>query len=266
MCGKPESHPVSSGRILGGKDANLGEIPWQLLIKQPRRGGASLINDRWAVTAAHVVENIPENSLRLYGRLVDGQQISDRFSDVVVIDSERIIIHPNYAKNIKDRTSFDNDIALVRFTSRVDLGQNLLPICLPPESMSLLENEQGTVSGWGKTEALTSFFTSRKLKYAHIGVYPLATCKSTPLTQSNKRMRFTDNMFCAGAQGMDSCHQDSGSAFVTPMLTEGKEPFYLSGIVSWGPPCEERHYKGYYTKVQNYVGWIKQTIDEIENS
>ncbi|XP_045901322.1 complement C1s subcomponent-like isoform X1 [Micropterus dolomieu] len=271
MCGKPEKHPASIGRILGGKNAKLGEIPWHLLIKEPRRGGASLINDRWAVTGAVIVEDIEETSLRLYGGLIDGRT-ADSLSDVVVVDSERIIIHPDYVKGIDDRTSFDNDIALIRFSSRVNLGPNLIPICLPEVKRSWVENELGTVSGWGKTEVqikkedATRFVTSAQLKYAHIGVKPLSECEDTPLTSTKERMLFTNNMFCAGADGKDSCQKDSGGPFVLPMLAEGREPYYLTGIVSWGPPCEERQYKGYYTKVENYVDWIKKTIDTIEKS
>lgn len=256
---------------MGGKNAKLGEIPWHLLIKEPRRGGASLINDRWAVTGAVIVEDIEETSLRLYGGLIDGRT-ADRLSDVVVVDSERIIIHPDYVKGIEDRTSFDNDIALIRFSSRVNLGPNLIPICLPEVKRSWVENELGTVSGWGKTEVqikkedATRFVTSAQLKYAHIGVKPLSECEDTPLTSTKKRMLFTNNMFCAGADGKDSCQKDSGGPFVLPMLAEGMEPYYLTGIVSWGPPCEERQYKGYYTKVENYVDWIKKTIDTIEKS
>lgn len=267
VCGKPEKHPSSSGRILGGEDATLGQIPWHLLIKAPLRGGASLINDRWAVTAAHVVETADETSLRLYGGLVNGRTISDRLSNVVVMDSERIIIHPDYIKGLQNRANFDNDIALIRFTSRVNLGPNLLPICLPKVTRDLMENEQGTVSGFGRTDTNTnSFVTSHLLKYAHIGVYPLTECRNTPSTQTNKRMIFTNNMFCAGAEGKDSCRKDSGGPLVFPMLAEGRGPYYLTGIVSWGPPCNMRQYKGYYTKVENYIDWIKETIDTIENS
>ncbi|XP_041797872.1 complement C1s subcomponent-like [Chelmon rostratus] len=267
VCGKPEKHPASAGRILGGKDANMGEIPWHLLIREPRRGGASLINDRWAVTAAHVVENVEETSLRLYGGLVNSRTISDRLSNVVVMDSERIIIHPNYIKGVAHRTSFDNDIALIRLASRVNLGPNLLPICLPEANRTLVENEQGTVSGFGVTEGRRgAFVTSAMLKYAHIGIYPRSACEDTPSTSTKKRMIFTNNMFCAGATGKDSCQKDSGGPFVLPMLAEGREPYYLTGIVSWGPPCSDRQYKGYYTKVENYVDWIKKTIDTTEKS
>ncbi|XP_056901921.1 complement C1s subcomponent isoform X1 [Takifugu flavidus] len=259
VCGKPDVHLMGTGRILGGTDANLGELPWQLLIKPPRKGGASLINDRWAVTAAHVVETKQEDALRIYGGLVNARSISN---NEVVMESEKIIIHPNFASG--SETNFDSDIALIKFKSRVNLGPNLIPICLPPANMSLVENELGTVSGWGITErqADGTLGTSYSLKYAHIGVYSLAKCNEVPSTPGGKRMVFTDNMFCAGAEGMDSCRQDSGGPFTTPMLGNGKGPFYLSGIVSWGSPCHERKYKGYYTKVKNYMDWIKKTIDD----
>ncbi|XP_027145522.1 complement C1s subcomponent [Larimichthys crocea] len=263
VCGRPKTHPANTGRILGGKDAKLGEIPWHLLIKEPRRGGASLINDRWAVTAAHVVENVEETSLVLYGGMVDAKQTRPAFiksSDVVVMNSEKIIIHPLYTSGIKDRTNFDNDIALIKLASRVSLGPNLLPICLPEANSGLVENEQGTISGFGMTEKFDKMVTSVMLKYAHIGVYPVSRCRDTPRTKNNRHMVYTDNMFCAGAAGKDSCHKDSGGSFVLPMLAEGREPYYLKGIVSWGPPCEDRQFKGYYTKVENYLDWIKAEI------
>ncbi len=268
VCGEPKEHSGSAGRILGGEDANLGQLPWNLLIREPSRGGATLINDRWAVTAAHVVENVPENSLRLYGGMVNSGTISDRFSNVVVMDSERIIIHPNYIKVPGERTNFDNDIALIRLASRVTLGPNLLPICLPEANSVLMENEMGTVSGWGITDVTvqgrTSFATSKSLKYAHIGIYSESECRDTPHTPSNTRMTFTENMFCAGAEGKDSCRKDSGGPFISPMLAEGSKPYYLTGIVSWGAPCRQRNNKGYYTKVANYVNWIKETIETTE--
>ncbi|KAL6109293.1 c1s [Pungitius sinensis] len=263
VCGKPEKHPASVARILGGKDASMGEIPWILLIKSPNRGGASLINDRWAVTAAHVVEGVAETSLRMYGGLVDGRTISNVLSNVAVMDSEKIIIHPNYitGSSLSERTNFDNDIALIRLASRVNFAPNLLPICLPDVNKVMREGEQGTVSGWGSTESKAS---SPTLKYAHIGAYSLAECENTPSINNNRRMTMTTNMFCAGAPGKDSCQRDSGSPLVSPMLAQGNEPYYLTGIVSWGPPCKERQYKGYYTKVASYVDWIKETMDQQE--
>lgn len=206
------------------------------------------------------MENINEDALRLYGGLVNE---NSGLGNSVVMESEKIIIHPSYATGIESRTNFDSDIALIKFAAPVNLGPNLIPICLPAANMSLVENEIGTVSGWGITERRSDgrLGTSHSLKYAHIGVYSLAKCKDLSFAPVNKRMVFTNNMFCAGAEGMDSCRQDSGGPFTSPMLGNGKGPFYLTGIVSWGPPCRLREFKGYYTKVENYVDWIKETIE-----
>lgn len=261
VCGKPEVLLHETQRILGGTDANLGQLPWQLLIRPPRKGGASLISDQWAVTAAHVVENIQGDALRLYGGLVNE---NSGLGNSVLMESEKIIIHPNYATGVDPRTNFDNDIALIKLAASVNLAPNLIPICLPTANVSLVENEIGTVSGWGITDRRSDgrLVTSQNLKYAHISVYSLDKCKDVPLVSGNKQMVFTDNMFCAGAEGMDSCRQDSGGPFTSPMLGNGQGPFYLTGIVSWGPPCRQREYKGYYTKVENYVDWIKEMIQE----
>uniref|UniRef100_A0A3Q2QM99 Mannan-binding lectin serine protease 2 n=1 Tax=Fundulus heteroclitus TaxID=8078 RepID=A0A3Q2QM99_FUNHE len=266
VCGMPETDSSSTGRILGGKMAELGQIPWQLFIKYPNRGGASLITDRWAVTAAHVLDGVNKNALNLYGGLVDGRS-TDK-SDTSPIPIEKIIMHPSYSTKPASatQTNYDHDIALIKFKSKVKLGTNLLPICLPEVNRGVLENEQGTVSGWGATIVNDrARQRSQFLQYVHIPVYPLAECRKTPTTPSNEAMLFTNNMFCAGGQGMDSCHGDSGGPFISPMLSSGEGPHYLIGIVSWGSNCLEGSMKGqkkgYYTKVENYVNWIKETIE-----
>lgn len=250
---------------MGGKDANLGEIPWHLLIDDPYPGGATLISDRWAVTAAHVVERAEQTSLTLYGGIVTRHAATNR----VTLGSDKIIIHPGFSKGFTrtERSNFDNDIALIRFSSRVNLNPNLLPICLPDPDNSLVEGELGTVSGWGMADTEdNSFVRSQTLKYAHIGVYSEANCAATPtLRRKNLKLQYTNNMFCAGAEGKDSCKGDSGGPLFFPSLSESGQRHYLGGIVSFGPRCIDRQFKGYYTKVANYAQWIKETIKAAEN-
>lgn len=263
VCGMIGTETSSAGRIWGGTLAKPGEIPWQLLVKSPNRGGASLINDQWAVTAAHVVDGSEQASLTFYGRLLDGKKAADQ--NTAVLTTEKIIIHPDYRKGISadKQTNFDNDIALIKFSSRVNLGPNLRPICLPKENRGLSELELGTVSGWGQKE---TSIKSRFLQYAHVSVYPQDDCEDTPTLQSNEAGVFTDNMFCAGAQGKDSCYGDSGGPFVVPSLLTSEGPYHLIGIVSWGASCSQQSNKGYYTKVENYIRWIKETIEKEKKS
>ncbi|KAK3571215.1 hypothetical protein QTP86_005433 [Hemibagrus guttatus] len=246
VCGITKNS--AAGRIFGGKRAILGEIPWQLLVKHPR-GGASLINDRWAITAAHVVEN--QRSLTFVGGMIDSK---DR--NVVEMETEMIIIHPDYVKE-----TFDNDIALVKMSSRVPLSRNLLPVCLPENKTNgpVLEGMQGTVSGFGATgkREIAQF-----LQYGHVKEYT-GVCFDTERT-------VTENMFCAGDpdQGVDSCKGDSGGPLYIPMLGFGTtdKPYRLKGIVSWGPTeCGNKFNKGYYTKVENYLNWIRDTMKNDQN-
>ncbi|KAM9488519.1 mannan-binding lectin serine protease 2-like [Clarias gariepinus] len=247
VCGITKSS--AGGRIFGGKTAELGQIPWQLLVKEPQRGGASLINDRWAITAAHVVEK--QRSLKFFGGMVDGLD-----KNKVELGTETIIIHPGYDYT---KSHYDNDIALVKMSSRVPLSENIMPVCLPERKSSglVLEGKQGTVSGLGATSDRRE--KSRYLQYGHVKEYS-GDC-------FDSKLKVTENMFCAGDTdgGVDSCKGDSGGPLVIPMLGFGSSdtPYRLKGIVSWGPPvCGDKNYKGYYTKVENYLDWIRETMEK----
>ncbi|XP_060776963.1 mannan-binding lectin serine protease 2 [Neoarius graeffei] len=245
VCGL--SKESATERIFGGKDATLGQIPWQLLVKEPQRGGASLINDRWAVTAAHVVENHP--LLFFLGGMIDA-----RDKNPVRMQTEKIIIHPGYKQ-----PNFDNDIALVKMSSRVPLSEKIRPVCLPEMKTngSAMEDIPGTVSGFGATSEKK--MRSQYLQYGQVREYS-GTCFETHL-------KVTDNMFCAGdvEKGVDSCKGDSGGPLIIPMLGFGSPdtPYRLTGIVSWGPStCGDTTYRGYYTKVENYLDWIRETLEK----
>jgi len=246
---------------LGGEWAKAGEIPWQLSVGGHLAAGASLIGDRWALTAAHVVDN--NRYMVLRGGLVNLAQTHGR-----QLEWNKIIVHPGFHRNVSNmnRDNFDNDIALIRLSSRAPLGPHLRPICLPEtQGAGLAVDLLGSVSGWGMTE--TRAF-SQILRYTSISVYPPDTCRETP-TLGDRPMLYTGNMFCAGAQGKDSCSRDSGSPFVVPRLGEGntvgRGPYCVEGIVSWGPDCRDRQFKGYYTMVGNYVDWIRKTMEQVEN-
>ncbi|KAM6968311.1 calcium-dependent serine proteinase [Aplochiton taeniatus] len=247
--------------------ADLGEIPWQLYIAEPSRGAASLINDRWAVTAAHVVATGTDSFQKVHGGLVDASQSLREGPDKSKMTIDRIIIHPDYVvqKDGGSQTNYDHDIALIRMASRVKLGPNLLPVCLPLADGELKVNQLGTISGWGKNDRNVERpdIKTRFLHHTPVKVLSIDDCKNTP-----DNMVFTANMFCAGDEGKDSCREDSGGPFVSPSLSLGNEggsrPYRLMGIVSWGSHCSERMYQGYYTKVQNYIPWIQSTIDTVE--
>nr|XP_055066365.1 LOW QUALITY PROTEIN: complement C1s subcomponent-like [Misgurnus anguillicaudatus] len=249
VCGM-NTEILVGGNVFGGKPATLGEIPWQLLHRQSPRGGAALISDYWALTAAHVVDGYENTNMTWLGGMVNAQN-----KQKTEIQAEKIIFHPGYKKvgrNV-DPQNFDNDIALIKMSARVPLGPNIRPVCLPNTPIS--EGESGTVSGFGGFEKAER---SQLLRFGDVKIYPLNECDSMNLP-------VTDNMICAGDDGVDSCRGDSGGPFFYPRLQQKSvdEPYRLLGLVSWGPSeCGDKRFKGFYTKVINYLDWIKETMEK----
>ncbi|XP_052000847.1 complement C1r-A subcomponent-like [Xyrauchen texanus] len=252
VCGL-NSEIKAGGRVFGGKPALPGQIPWQLFTRSGYGGGASLISDYWAITAAHVVDGFENTTMYFLGRITDLNK-----KDFVSLETEKIIIHPNYQRvgTDKHETNYDNDIALIKMSERVPLGPNIRPVCLPKKTDGpVMEGTMGTISGFGGFQYQ---LLSKQLRYGHVQEYSNDKCDSGDLT-------VTDNMFCAGqdTEGVDSCKGDSGGPLFLPMLGYGsaEQRYELRGIVSWGPSrCGNKSFKGFYTKVQNYLDWIKEIM------
>lgn len=66
VCGRPQVNSAESkkrvARIVGGNQSLFGQWPWMVSLRQWRKGaflhkcGAALLNENWAITAAHCVE------------------------------------------------------------------------------------------------------------------------------------------------------------------------------------------------------------------
>ncbi|KAL0973549.1 hypothetical protein UPYG_G00205910 [Umbra pygmaea] len=279
-CGEPsQPFPAQFKRIVGGRSAVPGLFPWQVLLTVEDKsrvpedrsfGSGALLSEYWVLTAAHVlcsqrrdstVVPVAPEHVHVYLGLHDIRAKDNATNRSV----EQIVIHPHF-----DLRNYNNDIAMVKLSQAVPIGDFVRPICLPsPQGKdSPKANTLGLVAGWGISNPNTSLDTSALssdldtvLQYVKLPVVSQEECKAS-YSSRNVNYNITDNMFCAGFYegGRDTCHGDSGGAFVMEEPESGR--WVAHGLVSWGGPqnCGSQRVYGVYTRVTNYIVWLQSHL------
>ncbi|XP_036974338.1 coagulation factor IXb [Acanthopagrus latus] len=243
-------------RIVGGDEASPGQIPWQVALMshsatlqraEPFCGG-SLLSEYWVITAAHCLAQADIANRVFFVRVGehDVKKVEGDERDHEVAERH---IHHMYDFN---NSPYNNDIALLKLATPVELSNKRRPICLGPKDFIenlLRESRTSLVSGWGRIKFLGPEAT--KLQKLEVPYVDRTLCKES------SRYHVTRLMFCAGYkdQQMDSCQGDSGG----PHATNYKGTWFLTGIVSWGEECAKDGKYGVYTRVSMYYPWIRKT-------
>ncbi|XP_029811561.1 complement C1r subcomponent-like protein isoform X3 [Suricata suricatta] len=250
VCGRPLTPIAQNQEALGSSKAKLGNFPWQAFTSIYGRGGGALLGDRWILTAAHTID--PKDGIFLRkNRSVDvflGHTSIDEMLRLGSHPVRRVVVHPDYRQN--ESHNFNGDIALLELQHSVRLGPSLLPVCLPDSETLYRSGVLGYVSGFGVERG----WLTTELKYSRLPVAPRAACQAW-LREKQRSEVFSDNMFCAGdkMRQQSVCQGDSGGVYV--VWDERAHHWVATGIVSWGVGCGKGY--GFYTKVLNYLDWIK---------
>merc|ERR1711893_510932 len=227
-------------KIIGGETATVGQFPWQASLEffGSHSCGASLISERWLVTAAHCVGYSPS-----FYTIVLGQH--DRFSTSVGApvdyEVEQIIVHESWESG---SGAFPNDIAVMRVVGAVDTSNRYVStISLASGSNSDFYGRSGQISGWGRTSTGGSGGLPRYLMYADIQVYTRSQCENTWGSNIN------DGHICVGDNGKGACNGDSGG----PLVVNNQ----LVGATSWGVNGCFTSYPSVYSSVPFFRSWIR---------
>ncbi|XP_073673545.1 chymotrypsin-like protease CTRL-1 [Garra rufa] len=225
--------------IIGGNEAHTW--PWQVSI-QTSRGqqfcGGTLISKTWVLTAAHCAVQ-PGNHYVVLGQ--NDLATNDEFVQIKKV--ARVINHPNH----QNPTEFNNDIALLKLSSSVQMTSYVSPICLPSSFTTIRSGTLCVITGWGATESVSN---PRFLQEATVPILSQTQCRQY------WRNAITDAMICAGASGASSCEGDSGG----PLMCESSGVWYQVGIVSWGHTSCSTSRPVVYTRVSYFRKWITDTI------
>ncbi|XP_014068114.2 serine protease 27 [Salmo salar] len=236
-----------NNKIVGGQDASAGSWPWQASLQESGSHvcGGSLVNKEWVMSAAHCFSSTSPNGWSIIlGR--QNQQGSNPNEVSTTVDE--IVLHPAY-----DRSTQDNDIALLRLSSPVNFTDYIFPVCLASSDSVFHQGTESWVTGWGNTNEGDPLPPPQTLQEVEVPVVGNTQCDCLYGAGS-----ITDNMLCAGVLegGKDSCQGDSGG----PMVVKQNSVWVQSGVVSWGYGCAQPNLPGVYTRVSSYQSWINSQI------
>ncbi|OQR78646.1 hypothetical protein BIW11_00270 [Tropilaelaps mercedesae] len=255
ICGRPKS--FATGRIVGGDITRFGKWPWMISLRQYKKNtfvhkcGAALLNEYWAVSAAHCVHNVSPNDILL--RLGE-YDLSGHDKEPLGHIERRVQIvatHPKF-----DAHTFEYDLALMRFYEPVSFADNIVPICIA-EGNKTYVGQSAVVTGWGRLYEdgpLPSILQKVQV--------PIITNKECE--RMYRKAGFIEDIpdifICAGLSsgGKDSCEGDSGGPLV--LKDEDSGAWNLIGIISWGIGCALPNQPGVYTRITKFSDWMKQII------
>jgi len=234
--------------------------------------GATIINDRWLLSAAHCYDDNKEEVQFFQPREIKVNTLRDGTTFKEVIEIKRVYQHPNY-----QYPKLYDDIAVVELGRIIPYDYEKYgdsPTCLDKNT-----NNDGysgvtaTVQGYGETE----FGTSGTLLETNVTVISNQDCiemlnhnttfEASVRTQVTEQLPYGLNygLFCAQGHQDETtevfsgpCKGDCGG----PMMTDdenNENRSTLIGIVSGGIGCG-LGIPAWYTKVSFHIKWIRCII------
>ena len=243
------STPRLQPAVVGGTPTTIGAVPWQVLLVingQTECGGA-LVAAQWVLTAAHCVAAVPPAQIALYTGLTDQTTRSPQSESAVA----QVIVAPGWTA-----ATYAGDLALVQLSAPVAVDATHSPVALPvmvDASTWPAAGTPATISGWGST-----IDGGQSVAQLRSAIVQVLTGPSEATCGHYGASYHAATHLCAGQPtgGVDSCQGDSGGPLT--VLVNGVAT--LAGVVSSGDGCADPGFPGLYTRVANYLDWLREYL------
>ncbi|XP_059832161.1 ovochymase-2-like isoform X4 [Hypanus sabinus] len=133
-------------RIVGGKEFQPGEHPWQVSLKRRKRHlcGGTIIGAKWVITAAHCLRD--RKILSVLTVTAGEHHLNNMDSNEQTRTIKRIIAHPKF----KAIYPVEFDVALLELNGNFTFDSHVYPACLPGVNDTFETGIICTATGWGR--------------------------------------------------------------------------------------------------------------------
>jgi secreted trypsin-like serine protease len=223
-----------AGAVVGGQPASE-PYPWMasLQLEGSHYCGATLVRPRWALTAAHCVDDVRARDLTV---VLGRDKLSTNAGRTFGVDE--VVQHEDYRT---DPVS-GHDVALLRLDAASDAPP--IPLVGPGQADLWAPGRPVRVTGWGTSVFLVGP-TPDDLMEVDLQMISDEECASSYAAQGFD----PSTQVCAGqpgAGGKDSCQGDSGGPL---MARDAQGAWTQVGVVSQGTGCGFPLFYGIYARI-----------------